>query len=158
PPLTLQPGWAGVSDPAVAWDNLGNAYLVALPFEPGLDGSTLGIAIYRSTDGGRTWSPPNVIHTSRDDDKQAAAADVNTTSPHYGNVYAAWDDGSTLRFARTTDQGATWKGTGTARAGSALANDSFAPSVAVAQDGTVYIVWINGEETGQTLKFVKSTD
>ncbi len=52
-PLTLVPGSVGSSDPAVAWDNAGNAYLVALPFAAGL--SVLGIAVYQSTDGGRTW-------------------------------------------------------------------------------------------------------
>ncbi len=31
-PLTLLSGWAGTSDPALAWDNQGHAYLVALPF------------------------------------------------------------------------------------------------------------------------------
>lgn len=158
PPLGLQAGWAGVSDPAVAWDDHGTAYLVALPFEPGLNGSPLGIAIYRSTDGGRTWSAPNVIHASRGDDKQGAASDSHASSPHYGNVYTAWDDGSTLRFARTTDHGASWKGTSSGAPGSSLANDSFAPALAVAPDGTVYIVWVNGEEFGQTVKFVKSTD
>src|SRR5712692_3854798 len=45
--LTLLPGWSGTSDPAVAWDNLGNAYLVALPFPPpSSPDETLGIAVY----------------------------------------------------------------------------------------------------------------
>lgn len=158
PSLSLLPGWAGVSDPAVAWDARGNVYLIGLPFAPGLDGSTLGIAVYRSTDGGRSWSGPNVLHTSTGDDKQWAAGDTTPSSTHYGNVYSAWDDGSTLRFARTTDNGASWKGLGTQPPGSSLAADSFAPSIAVAHDGTIYIVWVNGEEFGRTVKFVKSTD
>ena len=152
--------WAGVSDPAVAFDNAGNAYLVALPF-PAAGPETLGIAVYKSSDGGRSWSAPNFIHPSTGDDKQSAAGDGNPTSPFYGNVYAAWDDGSTLRFARTTDHGATWKGVGANAAGGGfdgIVTDSFAPQVTVARDGTVYIVWVNGEEFGTTIKFVKSTD
>jgi hypothetical protein len=35
-----------------------------------------------------------------------------------------------------------------------LTNDSFSPELAVAADGTVYIVWTNGID----MKFVKSTD
>jgi hypothetical protein len=31
-PLGLLAGWDGVSDPAVTWDDVGNSYLVALPF------------------------------------------------------------------------------------------------------------------------------
>jgi Ca2+-binding RTX toxin-like protein len=58
-----------------------------------------------------------LIHKSEDpegDDKQWAAGDNSITSPYYGNVYAAWDGGglgsSPLRFARTTNHGASWKG------------------------------------------------
>ncbi|TME42636.1 MAG: exo-alpha-sialidase, partial [Chloroflexi bacterium] len=102
--------WAGTSDPVVAWDDMGNVYLVALPFPK--DGGpyfTLGIAVYRSSDGGATWSPPNFIHPhaagSNDaDDKQ----DGTPASPRVGNVYAAWDTGQRLSFARSTDHGATW--------------------------------------------------
>jgi hypothetical protein len=84
--LTLLSGWAGTSDPAVAWDNIGNAYLVALPFGPSSNpndytGPIIGIAVYKSTDGGRTWSPPNLIHSSSGDDKQWAAGDGNLLVP-----------------------------------------------------------------------------
>jgi hypothetical protein len=73
--------WAGVSDPAVAWDNAGNAYIVALPFPgPGSPYETLGIAVYRSTDGGRSWSSPNYIHPNVGDDKQSACSDGSPTS------------------------------------------------------------------------------
>ena len=74
--------WAGISDPAIAWDNAGNCFLAALPF-PG-HGSpypTLGIAIYKSSDGGRTWGAPNFIHPNTNDDKQWATGDRNPASP-----------------------------------------------------------------------------
>ncbi|MBA3920153.1 MAG: exo-alpha-sialidase [Nostocaceae cyanobacterium] len=162
PPLALQPGWAGTSDPAVAWDNFGNAYLVALPFGPGSSIPTLGIAVYRSADGGRTWEPPTLIHSSSGDDKQWAAGDINPASPFYGNVYAAWDDGggvgdSKLAFARTTDHSATWKGFGPQPAGTALPGitDSGGPELSVAADGTIYIVWVTASNQ---IKFIKSTN
>lgn len=154
PPLALLPGWAGTSDPAVAWDNLGNAYLVALPFGPGTSLPIIGIVVYKSTDGGRTWGTPTLIHSSSGDDKQWAAGDINPASPYYGNVYAVWDNGSQLAFARTTDHGTTWKGVGAQPVGTALANDSFAPELSVAADGTIYIVWVAGNQ----IKFVKSTN
>jgi hypothetical protein len=157
-PLALLPGWAGTSDPSVAFDNAGAAYEVALPFGPGADASLIGIAIYRSPDGGRTWGPPLLIHESSGDDKQGVVGDNNPSSPFYGNVYAAWDDGeptlAALRFARTTDRGATWRGAGDDAVGTALTNDSFSPELAVARDGTLYIVWTNGID----MNFVKSTD
>jgi len=156
--LTLPPGAVGTSDPAVAWDDAGNAYLVALPFGASL--ALIGICVYKSTDGGRSWGPPLLIHSSSGDDKQWADGDGSPTSPHKGNVYAAWDNGSSLAFARTTDHGSTWKGIKIAGvdqpAGTALPgiSDSFSPEIAIAHDGTVYITWIAGSE----IKFVKSTN
>jgi hypothetical protein len=163
PPLQLlgnpdpNKAWSGISDPAIAWDNAGNCYLVALPFPAASSPySTVGIAVYKSSDGGRTWSSPNHIHTSTRDDKQWATGDRNGGSRFFGNVYVAWDDGNNLAFARTTDQGATWRGVGSQPAGSVLATDSFSPAIAVANDGAVYIFWIVG--VGSTIKFVKSVD
>jgi hypothetical protein len=153
PPLTLLAGWSGISDPAIAWDGAGNCYLAALPWTEGALAG-LGIAIYKSSDGGRTWGSPNLIHASGLDDKQWATGDRNPRSRFYGNVYVAWDDIPKLAFARTTDQGATWRGTGSQAAGSVLATDAFAPVVVVADDGAVYIFWL----ALNVIKYVKSTN
>src|SRR6267142_1122766 len=152
-PLQMLPGWAGTSDPTLAFDALGTVYLVALPFGPSTN--PLGIAVYASTDGGMTWGLPTVIHSSSGDDKQNAASDRHPLSPFYGRVYAAWDDGSTLRFARTSD-GVNWSGVGTNGPGAGLDNvqDSFSPAIAVTPSGDVFVVW----KAGSSLKFVKSTD
>jgi hypothetical protein len=157
-PFTLLAGWDGISDPALVWDSQGNVYLVALPF-PATNG-TLGIAVYKSSDGGLTWGNPNVIHSSTGDDKQWAASDLHASSPYYGRVYAAWDDGSVLRFARTSDQGATWRGVGQTPIGqTSLATDSFSPEISVAPNGDVFIVYWNRYSQGtKQLKFLKSTD
>jgi photosystem II stability/assembly factor-like uncharacterized protein len=163
PPLALLDNpdpnkrWAGITDPVLAWDDAGGCYLVALAFPgPTSPFITLGIAVYKSTDGGRTWSAPNFIHpnTTGVDDKQWAASDRNPSSRTYGNVYLAWDNGSQLAFARTTDRGATWTGFGNKPVGEPLATDSFSPSIAVTDDGSVHIFWI----AGNTIKFVKSTN
>ena len=156
-PLQLLPGWAGVSDPAVAWDDAGKAFLIGLAFGPGLSPAFLGLASYTSTDYGRTWSPPNHFHAAADD-KQAAAGDMNPASPQHGNVYAVWDGPGGLDFARTLDHGATWIGTGAAPAGSVLAPSSFAPDIFVAQDGTVYVVFVVFAPGSTNVMFVKSTD
>lgn len=155
PPLGLQSGWGGISDPTLAWDAAGNVYLVGLAFAPGAN-NLIGMAIYQSTDGGQTWSAPNLIHQSSGDDKQWAAGDNDPASPYYGHVYVVWDDlaAATCAFARTTDNGATWTGTAGQGPGSALGNNSFSPQVSVASDGTVYVVWVAGSD----VMFVKSTD
>lgn len=197
-PLKLIDGWAGVSDPALAWDvsqstssseiktttnpstneitvctttktNIQNTvYLVALPFAPD-DGPIIGIAVYQSTDGGLTWSDPNLIHvsvdpdTGREDDKQWAIGEYNPLSPYFGNVYAVWDDGpgvgySKMAFARTIDHGKSWIGLKDKKAGSDIpgVEDSGSPEISVASDGSVYIVWLGNNN--RDVKFVKSID
>ena len=150
-PLGLLAGWDGVSDPAVAFDDVGGVYLVALPFQ-GAD--PIAICVYKSTDGGLTWSAPNLIHSALGDDKQSAAGDTNPGSPYHGRVYAAWDGPGGLLYGRTLDYGASWRGTGTNPVGTSLAPSSFAPQVVVATDGTVYIFFMGGPG----VQFVKSVD
>lgn len=163
--LGLLYDWIGVSDPALAWDDLGNVYLFGLPFGPLSDFDLRGMVVYKSTDGGRTWGVPNHIHNVHGDDKQWAVGDVNPTSAYYGRVYACWDSGgigsSQLCFARTKDHGASWVSLNIGGidqpAGTAIPgiSDSGSPEINVARDGTIFIVWTNG---GSTIKFVKSTD
>jgi hypothetical protein len=151
--------WGGISDPALTFDSAGNLFLVALPFAPN-DGSAHSIAIYKSSDGGRTWGDPQVIHVGSDD-KQWAGADLNPASPFFGNVYAVWSDGSSMRFARTSDHGVTWRGTGASSINNTLlAQDSFSPEISVAADGTIYIVYWNrpSRQGPKRVKFVKSVD
>ena len=150
-PLPLSPGWAGISDPALTWDDAGNVFLLALPFAGGAE-DIVGIAVYKSTDGAKTWGAPSLIHQSAGDDKQWLAADLHGAYP--GHIYGAWDDGSNMRFARSTDHGATWKGLGNSPVGSILASDSFAPEINVAPNGNIYIAW----RAGNQIKLLVSTD
>jgi hypothetical protein len=131
-----------LTDPALAWDDSGNVFLVGLAGNNPPTFDTLGIVIYKSTDAGQTWSAPNLIHTSAGDDKQWAAGDGNPASPFAGRVYAVWDDGANMRFARTKDHGATWAGAGAGATppGTVLVNDSFSPEINVAANGDIYIV------------------
>ncbi|HJU84253.1 MAG TPA: sialidase family protein [Holophagaceae bacterium] len=149
--LQLLPGWAGISDPALTWDDAGHVFLLALPFAGGVE-DIVGIAVYKSTDGGQTWNPPTLIHQSAGDDKQWMAADLYGAFP--GHIYAAWDDGANMRFARSVDHGATWKGLGNDPVGTILANDSFAPEINVAANGNIYIAW----RAGNQMKLLTSID
>ena len=146
PPLL--PEWTGTTDPALAWDDIGNVFLIGLAFNnpPADDG--IGLYAYISTDGGASWGPPKLIHASPGDDKQWVAADNGRDSPFRGNVYAAWDAGSGggggggILFARTLDHGASWIGTANQPPGIQVNESpgSGFPEINVAPDGTVYIV------------------
>src|SRR5258708_37858495 len=101
-----------MTDPTLAWDDVGNVYMVGLLGNNPPTWHTIGMAIYKSTDGGHTWGAANLIHTSSGDDKQWAAGDANPSSPYHGRVYVVWDDGPAMRFARTLDHGGMWIGVG----------------------------------------------
>ena len=152
--------WAGLSDPAVAFDDVGNAYLIGLLFGTPTQADPyhfLGVGAYKSTNGGRSWSLPTVIHRGLDD-KQWAAGDTNPSSPYHGNVYAVWDDlgAGQLAFARSTNGGASWIGVGAQPAGSGITNEMIFGEINVASDGTVYVFGL--DDGGSAIKFVKSTN
>jgi hypothetical protein len=145
-------GWAGITDPALTWDDIGHVYLVGLAFTnpPKIDG--VGIAVYKSIDGGATWSDPKLIHASASDDKQWAAADSSSLD-YRGRVYAAWSGDGGIRFARTLDHGKTWIGIGTDPAGSLVVKSVFflMSEISVAANGYIYIVWSGAQGIGMTV-------
>src|SRR5689334_16862970 len=110
--FALPPGATVMTDPTLAWDDVGNVYSLGLVGNNPPTFNTIGMAVYKSSDGGQTWGPPQVIHNSPADDKQWMAGDTNPSSPFHGRIYSVWDDSSNMRFARTLDGGATWIGTG----------------------------------------------
>jgi hypothetical protein len=159
--LPMKPGWDGMTDPALAFDDFGNAFLVGEPLkfnppgsQPDLTG--LGMVVFRSTDGGKTWQPPIQLTTDTTDDKQWVVCDCHPHSPHYGNVYVAWGASSPLRFARSVDYGVTWTGTAGKSPGSPLVAYSFAPELSVSSDGALHILWHG--DGGITIRYLRSTD
>ena len=158
-----QDGSTGMSDPAAAFDDFGNAFMVGEPFkykgDTGGTGNTIDLFIYKSTDGGLHWSAPIPLHVGNlgdDADKSWIACDNNPASPHYGNVYVAWGAEAPLRFARSIDHGANWTGIGREKPGSELAPDIGESEISVGLDGTVHIVW--HKQRGTTIEYRRSTD
>jgi hypothetical protein len=154
-------GWDGMTDPDLTFDTAGNAYLIVEPLiypsrVPG-DIKTIGMFVYRSVDGGRTWQTPVEVHLSSSDDKQWIEADTNWASPHAGTVYAVWGAWTPLRFARSRDQGKTWQGAGGSPAGSDVTvEEIYAPSLTIGEDGTIHVTWVVPGTTD--VKYVRSTD
>jgi hypothetical protein len=155
PALILPDGATVMTDPTLAWDDSNNVFLVGLTGNNPPTWDTIGIVIYKSTDGGMTWSKPDPIHNSSGDDKQWAAGDTSASSPFRGNVYAVWDNGS-IAFARTTNHGGTWTGTSGQAAGVAIApGDTLYPEITVSDNGTVYVV---STDTTSLVAMMVSTD
>ncbi len=156
-----------MTDPTLAWDDSGNVFLVGLggtigTTPPVVNLTTGIIAIYKSTDGGKTSSAPYLIPGTGGADKQWAAGDSNPGSPFHGNVYAVWDNLGTvstnptvgMAFARTQDHGATWIGAGGAAAGSLISTGTSYPEIHVSADGVIYIVSLGTNE----IEMLVSTD
>jgi hypothetical protein len=148
---------AGTSDPTVCFDDQGTAYLLGLIFSYATPPVVfLGMAMYMSSDGGRSWSAPNVIHRGADD-KQAMAADVSASSAYKGHVYAAWDLlGAGMAFARSTDHGATWTGTAGLPAGSVITSSAAIASISVDASGKIWIFGV--DQANSKIVYVTSTD
>jgi hypothetical protein len=145
PALALPTGATVMTDPTLAWDDSNNVFLVGLTGYNPPTWNTIGIVIYKSSDGGASWSAPNPIHNSPNDDKQWAAGDTHPKSPFHGHVYTVWDN-NCIAFARTTDHGATWTGTSGAAAGVQIApGNTVYPEITVSDNGTVYVVSTDAE-------------
>jgi hypothetical protein len=160
-PLTLPQGWDGMTDPDLTFDHHGTAYLIVEPvkFTPSgpLDIVGMGMYVYRSKDGGKTWDVPVELHPDASDDKQWIDADTNPGSPHLGNIYAVWGAGTPLRFARSKNQGKNWKGVGNSPSGTQVAPEGcFAPSLCVGPDGVIHVSW-HQPATG-SIMYTRSTD
>jgi hypothetical protein len=117
PGLTVCTGGTAdfASDPWLSVGGDGTVYFSGLQGSPTADPPPVGVVASRSLDGGRTWSEPATVAAA----DPGVDTDSVTASPtldgHAYVVWAAWDHsfqppmtGNALRFARTTDAGATW--------------------------------------------------
>jgi hypothetical protein len=123
--------WSTNGDPSVAFDTRGTAYYFCLAFDrfaPTSDVNSFasGLFLYRSTDGGASWSFPGSRVKETDGlgaiallDKPYMAVDTGKGSRFRDRVYVAWVEynanftASPVSFAFSDDAGATWHLTGT---------------------------------------------
>jgi len=117
--------------PALAVDGEGTVYAV---WEGG-GGQSHGLLVSRSTDGGRTFSPPRPL--------AAAGAKLPAIAAHgKGQVLVAWQDssgpGRQILLRRSTDEGASFE---PPRPLAPHAAGTRAPAIAVGPGGTAVVVW-----------------
>jgi len=158
-------------DSAAAWGLSNTVYFSTLGAHdnqnpPNNDCASGGVYVYRSDDGGQTWSlPANAPAVQNTQtifrDKEYIAADSNPTSPFAGNVYMAWDDDvysgcpqffpqnfvvRNLSFSVSSDGAATWSPPIVFASGCVGA-----PVPAVAANGDVYVVWFDRDAGNRQL-------
>ncbi len=119
------------------------------------------VVVQVSPTTGVVVSGPSLVATNNLD-KEWIAADKNAASPCANDLYVVWTDfnqtNAPVRFARSTDQGATW----TTMAGNMSgANEGFTwpPEVAAAPNGDVWVAWhTNTGGTNGEVRMRRSTD
>jgi hypothetical protein len=150
--------WDRVSDPVAAFGPDGTAYVSTLLFTTGCD-SAVGVS--RSTDGGRTFGRPVLVHVSHtcavSDDKNWLVVDTSAGSPHRGRLYQFWTPflsdadgnltGSPQVVRWSDDRGRHWSRTVNVSATDVFTQNS---QPMIQPDGTITDSYLNfGSDAGE---------
>jgi hypothetical protein len=159
--------WQRATDPWVEFGPEKRVYFASLLYHTSTPDNAMSVSV--STDGGMTWgSPVTVFRSTNGDfnDKEALAVDTFPSSPHYGNVYVAWDvnkaggqpfSAQHALVSRSKNGGRKYSAPKVLRTKGN--NVGLVPRVG--PDGTVYVVWAGTEQYGsapQGFYFSKSTN
>jgi hypothetical protein len=164
---TAPKNYADSGDVSVTFDTQGHAFLCYIAFDKlgtenywAHNATRNGIFVRRSKDGGKTWNSEAstvISHPTEPgipfEDKPYIVADTNPKSPYAGNLYVGWTQftlaKSTILFSRSTDDGHTWSAPFEISSHEGLPRDDNGAvegfSGAVAPDGTLYVVWADGD-------------
>jgi hypothetical protein len=150
--------WDRVSDPVVAFGPDGTVYVSTLLISLQCP-SAVGVS--RSTDGGRTFSPPVLAHYSAScaysDDKNWLVVDTSPRSPHRGRLYQFWTPfladeagnytGSPQVVRWSDDRGRHWSRTVDVSASDIFTQNS---QPMIQPDGTIVDSYLNyGADAGE---------
>ena len=99
-------------DPSVGVDRAGRFYYVSLGTDADAPTFTGAVIVNTSTDGGATFAPASVVARDDGSDKPWLAVGRDPVDRKRDNLYVTWtsfqERRAELRFARSTDGGATW--------------------------------------------------
>ncbi|MEW1952079.1 sialidase family protein [Terrabacter sp. NPDC080008] len=144
-----QAGITNAGDPVQAWDTKGRLFYMGNAFNRvAPQNGSVWVATYdqdaahyvRTVIVGKAGPALN----GRFNDKTAIEVDRGVSSPHQGNVYAAWslfqgiNGNNSIQFVRSTDHGATFSHPMKISTGSKNVQDA---DVTVTSNGTVYIAY-----------------
>jgi hypothetical protein len=183
--------WTSGGDTSVAFDSTGEAYLMCQVFDRGFPTDergpnaafgASGFMIFRSADGGASWSFPGdyvkVTGGSEDPnatigllDKEYMTIDNNPDSPHRDRIYVTWTEydstftSAPISLAYSDDHGASWTQVGAISGFStSLCPINFSGAQAgtcdndqdsdpfVAPNGDLYVTFVNGNNCAGALQ------
>ena len=164
------PGYRFTTDPSIAFDDAGTAYLGVLALPTSGDPSIVSdFLVVRSEDGGKTWSKPVVASERPGEFRGASQLNDNSRLAAWGNgnvvvvwlAYAHDRSGRTIRGpvvdAVSHDGGATWSSPAKISSsadfcvgfkGGDACNQNVNDAVAVSPAGNVVVVFTNTTQFG----------
>ncbi len=154
--LLLGSGLLRNSDPCVATDTAGNFYISTIALDNSNGNSTL--AIYKSTNGGNTFTTGQILAQGSSEDKEMMTTDLTPGSPFRNYIYISWSRlslATDIRLIRSSNAGATWSSPVVVSSSGTSPGQGSDP--AVGANGELYVVWVNANTYG-TQYFAKSTD
>lgn len=142
--------------PDIAVDDDGNIYAA---WEDTRDGDR-NIYFGKSTDGGATWTDPNVRVNSDAGTANQEGAAIAVDSA--GNIYVAWDDNRNgdydIYFAKSTDGGATWTDPNIRLNSDEGATTQAKPILDVSPSDTIYAAWTDMRNGNSDVYLTYSAD
>ena len=128
-------------DPTVSWSSDGSKAYAAT-----LGGHPLKNYIYRSADGGQTWTDLDT-ETGADPrrevgsgtDKEYLHVDTHSTGSCLDTIYLTWHESNTMMFSRSTDMAHTWSSPVSLSGGSA--ERGIGSDITSDINGRVYYIW-----------------
>lgn len=149
-------GSGAQTEPAMALGPSGEVYVVWTDRRNDDSDVYLG----RSTDGGETWTDPDVrINTDTGDGPQSGA-DIEVDSA--GTIYVVWEDGRAgdwdIRFARSTDGGGSWTDPNVQINAEGASTDQRSPTIALDPAGALHVAWVDEREGDTDIYFASSGD
>ncbi|MCK4252179.1 exo-alpha-sialidase [candidate division WOR-3 bacterium] len=152
--LFVEPEYIWDSDPGITVDTAGNFYAVILSFNSTSEPN--GLFVYKSTDGGVSWSDPvSVINgvSGVFEDKELIACD-RSDGPYTDNLYVAWTRfyATQILMCRSTDGGNSFVGPVTI----SDMNGVQWPVPCVGPNSEVYVAWV--QYSPGAIRFDCSTD
>ena len=152
--LFVEPEYIWDSDPGITVDTAGNFYAVILSFNSTSEPN--GLFVYKSTDGGVTWSDPVTVINGVPgvfEDKELIACD-RSGGPYTDNLYVAWTRfySTQILMCRSTDEGNSFVGPVTI----SDMNGVQWPVPCVGPNSEVYVAWV--QYSPGTIRFDCSTD